>query len=84
MIPGDVDVCVTMDMDVFWRLAGGRSAAWTQDTALYIRMILRPSVENLDPTGVPVQSFHHRWNYRFKRPVHEALFFSGERSVPAT
>ena len=24
LIPGDVDVCVTMDMDVFWRLAGAR------------------------------------------------------------
>ena len=45
-------------------------------------MILRPSVEDLDPTGgAPSKSFHHRWNYRFKRPVHEALFFSGESEV---
>ena len=45
-------------------------------------MILRPSVEDLDPTGgAPSKNFHHRWNYRFKRPVHEALFFSGESEV---
>ncbi|MGB6399199.1 MAG: hypothetical protein WBF73_26510, partial [Bradyrhizobium sp.] len=51
-------------------------------TALYSRMILRASVEDLDPTGgAPSKSFHHRWNYRFKRPVHEALFFSGESEV---
>ena len=85
LIPGDVDVCVTMDMDVFlapgWRPKV--EAAWTPGTtALYSRMILRASVEDLDPTGgAPSKSFHHRWNYRFKRPVHEALFFSGEGEV---
>ena len=56
LIPGDVDVCVTMDMDVFlapgWRPKV--EAAWTPGTtALYIRMILRPSVEDLRSDGVP-------------------------------
>src|SRR5689334_12023085 len=83
LIPGDVDVCVTMDMDVFlapgWRPK--LEAAWTEGTtALYIRMILRPNTDNLDGVGgSPSKSFHHRWGYRFKRPVHEALVFTGEQ-----
>ncbi|MBV8452667.1 MAG: hypothetical protein JOZ29_10390, partial [Deltaproteobacteria bacterium] len=37
-----------------------------------------------DPTplrGWPARNFHDRWGYRFKRPVHEALHFTGEREV---
>jgi glycosyltransferase involved in cell wall biosynthesis len=85
LIPGDVEVCVTMDMDVF--LAPGWRAkleeAWTPGTtALYSRMILRPNTENLDGSGgAPSKSFHHRWGYRFKRPVHEALTYTGDSEV---
>jgi hypothetical protein len=28
--------------------------------------------------GWPAKNFHHRWGYRFKRPVHEALCYTGE------
>src|SRR5207244_1527082 len=31
--------------------------------------------------GWPAKNFHHRWGYHFKRPVHEALFFSGEKET---
>jgi hypothetical protein len=39
------------------------------------RTIYRASVD--DPTPFrqwPAKNFHHRWGYRNKRPVHEALF----------
>lgn len=82
LIPDDVDVCCTMDMDMFlepgWRPK--LEAAWTPEmTALYCRLVLRSSVD--DPTPIkwyPAKNFHTRWGYRFKRPVHEALFFTGE------
>ncbi len=85
LIPPDVDVCCTMDMDRFlepgWRAK--LEAAWTPETtALYCQTIYRSSVE--DPTPLrswPAKNFHHRWGYRFKRPVHEALVFTGDREV---
>ena len=81
LIPADVDVCCTMDMDLFlepgWRPK--LEAAWTPETtALYCRMVYRSSVD--DPTPLkswPSKNFPRRWGYRFKRPVHEALFFTG-------
>ena len=85
LIPDDVEICVTMDMDTFLA-AGWRPKlvdAWTPGTtALYSRMILRANTDNLDGVGgSPSKSFHHRWGYRFRRPVHEALFFTGESEV---
>ncbi|MER9581973.1 glycosyltransferase [Mesorhizobium sp. M0276] len=88
LIPADVDVCCTMDMDRFlepgWRPK--LEAAWkAETTALYCQTIYRSSVD--DPTPLrswPAKNFHHRWGYRFKRPVHEALVFTGEREVTAT
>ena len=88
LIPADVDVCCTMDMDRFlepgWRPK--LEAAWNAETtALYCQTIYRSSVD--DPTPLrswPAKNFHHRWGYRFKRPVHEALVFTGEREVTAT
>ncbi|MER9171774.1 hypothetical protein NKI12_31595 [Mesorhizobium australicum] len=87
LIPPDVDVCCTMDMDRFlepgWRPK--LEAAWTPDTtALYCQTVYRPSVD--DPTPLrswPAKNFHHRWGYRFRRPVHEALVFTGETEVTA-
>jgi len=80
LLPPDVDICCTMDMDMFLE-PGWRSkleSAWAQDTtALYCRMLIRSSVDDPKPTHVyPSKSFHSRWGYRFKRPIHEALFFS--------
>lgn len=82
LIPADVDVCCTMDMDRFLK-PGWRpklEAAWTPGTtALYGRVVYRASVN--DPTvlrGWPAKNFHHRWGYRFTRPVHEALSYTGE------
>ncbi|TPL79947.1 glycosyltransferase [Mesorhizobium sp. B2-3-14] len=80
LIPADVDVCCTMDMDMFldpgWRPK--LESAWTPETtALYCQMLLQSSVDDLQPSRVyPSKSFHRRWGYRFKRPVHEALFFN--------
>jgi FkbM family methyltransferase len=82
LIPDDVDVCCTMDMDMYlepgWRPK--LEAAWSEEvTALYCQMVLRSSVDDPTPLGsYPAKNFHRRWGYRFKRPVHEALFFSGE------
>jgi glycosyltransferase involved in cell wall biosynthesis len=82
LIPSDVDVCCTMDMDRFlepgWRPR--LEAAWTPETtALYCRVVYRSSVDDPTPLrGWPAKNFHHRWGYRFKRPVHEALVFVGE------
>lgn len=88
LIPADVDVCCTMDMDMFlepgWRPK--LEAAWAPETtALYCRMLLRSSVDNPNPSQVyPSKSFHSRWGYRFRRPIHEALYFSGEEVAPNT
>ncbi|WP_181172984.1 FkbM family methyltransferase [Mesorhizobium sp. B2-7-3] len=87
LIPADVDVCCTMDMDRYlepgWRAK--LEAAWTiETTALFCQTIYRSRVD--DPTPLrswPAKNFHHRWGYRFKRPVHEALVFTGEKEVSA-
>jgi glycosyltransferase involved in cell wall biosynthesis len=85
LIPDDVDACLSMDMDEYlgpgWRPK--LEAAWTSETtALWCRKVLRSSVD--DPTPLkafPVKNFHHRWGYRFRRPVHEELSFAGEKEV---
>jgi hypothetical protein len=84
LIPADVDICCTMDMDMYlepgWRPK--LEAAWTPETtALYCRLLIRSSVDDPTPKAYPAKNFHRRWGYRFKRPVHEALFFSGEEST---
>ncbi len=82
LIPSDVDVCCTMDMDRFlgpgWR--PHLEAAWAEGTtALFCRVEYRSSVDDPTPLrGWPAKNFHHRWGYRFKRPVHEALSYAGE------
>ena len=85
LIPSDVEVCCTMDMDRFLE-PGWRSkleSVWTSETtALYNRVVYRSNLH--DPTPLrswPAKNFHCRWGYRFKRPVHEALFFSGGAEV---
>lgn len=85
LIPDDVDVCLSLDMDRFlepgWRAK--LEAVWTPEmTALFCRVVYRSSVD--DPTPLrswSAKNFHHRWGYRFKRPVHEALVFSGPTEV---
>lgn len=88
LIPDDVDVCCTMDMDRFlepgWRPR--LEAAWNSGTtALFCQTVYRSSVDDPKPLrNWRTKNFHHRWGYRFKRPVHEALVFTGEREVIAT
>ena len=85
LIPADVDVCLSLDMDRFlapgWRAK--LEAAWTSETtALFCQVVYRASVD--DPRTLrswSAKNFHHRWGYRFKRPVHEALVFSGTREL---
>jgi hypothetical protein len=87
LIPSDVDVCCTMDMDRFlapgWR--DKLTAAWTSETnALFCRIEYRADPDNPTPLRTwPAKNFHQRWGYRFRRPVHEALHFCGEREVTA-
>lgn len=85
LIPDDVDVCCTMDMDR-WLAPGWRAkleAAWKPETtALFCRTVYRASVD--DPTPLrswPTKNFHHRWGYRFRRPVHEALVYAGDKEI---
>ncbi|TIP03134.1 MAG: glycosyl transferase family 2 [Mesorhizobium sp.] len=87
LLPDDVDICCTMDMDRFLE-AGWRQKlenAWTPETsALFCKTIYRSSVDDPTPLrGWSTKNFHHRWGYRFKRPVHEALVFTGEKEVTA-
>lgn len=84
LIPADADVCLSMDMDEFlapgWRSA--LEANWAPDTtAMYCRLSLQSSPEDPTPTAWPAKKFHSRWGYRFRRPVHEALFFSGDEEI---
>jgi glycosyltransferase involved in cell wall biosynthesis len=85
LIPDDVDVCCSMDMDR-WLAPGWRAkleAVWTPETtALYCRTVYRASVDDPKPLkSWPAKNFHHRWGYRFRRPVHEALFYTGDKEV---
>lgn len=85
LIPADVVVCCSMDMDEYlspgWRpkLEG----AWKPETtALYCRKAPRASVDDPSPLNTfPVKNFHARFGYRFRRPVHEHLCFTGESEV---
>jgi hypothetical protein len=85
LIANEVDVCLCMDMDEFiapgWRPK--LEAAWTPDTtALYCRKAPKASADDSTPLkAFAVKNFHHRWGYRYRRPVHEELAFTGEREV---
>jgi hypothetical protein len=85
LIPADVDVCLSMDMDEFlapgWRPK--LEATWSSETtALFCRKAVKLTVDYPKPLkDFPVKNFHHRWGYRFKRPVHEELAFTGDREV---
>jgi hypothetical protein len=85
LIPTDVDVCLSMDMDEFlgpdWRPK--LEKAWTSDTtALFCRKVPRSSIDDQTPwKAFPVKNFHQRWGYRFRRPIHEELSFVGEKEV---
>jgi hypothetical protein len=80
-----MSVLVSMDMDEYlaphWRPK--LEATWTPETtALYCRKVPRTSID--DPTPLKsfaVKNFHHRWGYRFERPVHEHLSYAGEKEV---
>jgi glycosyltransferase involved in cell wall biosynthesis len=82
LIPPDVDVCCTMDMDEFlepgWRPK--LEAAWTPETtSVYCRLSRQSSLDDPTPKVWPAEKFHARWGYQFKRAVHEALFFVGDQ-----
>jgi len=87
LVPADVDVCCTMDMDRYlapgWREK--LEAAWTPETtALYCQTAYKSSVDDTESLrGWPTKNFHRRWGYRFKRAVHEHLVFAGGTEVTA-
>ena len=77
LIPSDVNVCLSMDMDEFlapgWRPK--LEAAWIPGTtALWCQKAQGSSVNDPMPKTWAVRKFHSRWGYRVRRPVHEALF----------
>lgn len=82
LVPADVDVCCSMDMDRYlepgWRPHLER--VWATDTtALFNRVVYRAGVD--DPAVLrewPAKNFHHRAGYRFRRPVHEALVYDSQ------
>lgn len=87
LIPDDVDVCCTMDMDR-WLELGWRQkleVAWQSDTtALYCRTAYKSTETSTEILrSWPTKNFHSRWGYRFRRPVHEALIrvSAGEKDV---
>jgi glycosyltransferase involved in cell wall biosynthesis len=84
LLPADVDVCCTMDMDEFlepgWRPR--LEAAWTAGTtSLYCRLARYASLDDTAPRIWLARKFHARWGYRARRAVHEALFFTGENEI---
>lgn len=84
LVPADVEACVTMDMDEFlepgWRPL--LEAAWTPGTtALWCTRSQRARLDDPAPRTWGAKKVHARWGYRCRRPVHEALYFTGEREV---
>ena len=85
LIPADVDVCCSMDMDEFlapsWRPK--LEAAWrAETTAAWCQKVLCHSVHDSTPlASFSVKNFHRRWGYRFKRAVHEELSFTNGKEV---
>jgi tetratricopeptide (TPR) repeat protein len=85
LIPDDVDVCCSMDMDR-WLAPGWRAkleAAWTPGTTgLNCLTVHRASVDDPKPVkSWPILNLHCRWGYRFRRAVHEALFYTGDNEI---
>jgi glycosyltransferase involved in cell wall biosynthesis len=83
LIPSDVDVCCTMDMHRFlepgWRPLkqhGSQIRRHFLPYALSIECRRSSTVE-----GLADKEFPPSWGYRFRRPVHEELAFSGEQEV---
>ena len=87
LIPADADVCISMDMDELmapgWRAA--LEQAWTDGTT----RLRYTYVSSFDANDQPLHSFmgdkcHGRHNYRWRRPVHETVFATGnEQTVTA-
>lgn len=79
LVPADVDVCISVDMDEMmapdWR--SRLEQAWTPGTT----RLRYKYVWGFDEAGLPQHSFfgdkcHHRWGYQWKRPIHETVFAS--------
>lgn len=84
LIPADADVCISMDMDELmapgWRAALERS--WIPGTT----RLRYTYVWSFDQEDRPLHSFmgdkcHSRHNYRWRRPVHETVFATGDETV---
>lgn len=84
LIPSDADVCISMDMDELmapgWR--SNLERAWTEGTT----RLRYTYVWAFDQNDQPLHSFmgdkcHSRHNYRWKRPVHETVFATGDETV---
>lgn len=85
LIPADVDVCLSMDMDEYlspgWRPI--IEASWKPETNCgWCQKAARYNVADPAPyNSFSVRNFHQRWGYRFRRPVHEVLHFTGENEI---
>ena len=84
LVPEDVDVCISLDMDEMmvpgWREELAKH--WVSGTTK-----LRYSyTHNFDEFDNPVHTFmadkiHSRFGYRWKRPVHETIFPIGDEQI---
>ena len=76
LVPADVDICISLDMDEFmfqgWRAK--LEAAWTPGTTRLFYNFARGMDEGGSPTKVFRKGkIYSRWGYRWKRIVHEDL-----------
>lgn len=84
LIPSDADVCLSMDMDELmapgWRKE--IEQAWAPGTT----RLRYTYVHSFDHSGAPMISYHAdkchaRWNYTWKRPVHETVFSEHDETI---
>lgn len=77
LIPSDVDVCISMDMDEYmepgWRAA--LESAWTPHTTRLRYKYDTYYGDSVTPSlSYWADKIHMRHNYTWKRPVHETVF----------
>jgi glycosyltransferase involved in cell wall biosynthesis len=76
LVPADVDICISLDMDEFM-FAGWRAtleAAWKPDTTrLFYNFASEVTADNSPIKTHRNGRVHSRWGYRWKRIIHEDL-----------
>ena len=81
LIPTDVDICISMDMDEM--MAPGWRTQIEQHWTAHTTKLKYTYVQNFDQNDQPVHSFmadkiHSRFGYQWRRPVHETIVANGD------